>query len=599
MTKAELQAKLNEKGITYPNNAKKAELEVLLNDGNNNENQESFNDRPHKNEKAESIEYVKSLIEQMRAEGKSDDIPKLEKLIQLLDSKKYGLVWEEHAELVEEEMKTKIPVFVEDESKKIHDNPDSEDFNFLLEGDNLHSLHLLEKTHAGRIDVIYIDPPYNTGNKDFKYNDAFVDDNDTFSHSKWLSFMERRLRIARTLLSDDGVIFISIDDNEQSQLRMLMNEIFGEGNFVGTFFWNKTSTPPALSKTIRRKFEFVISYSNNRNSLKLYGGQTDGGDVPLLNNGNNLADLMVPKEAIQFKLKDGIYPAQKYDGIELLEEIEVKNNYSLTDVKMRGKFKWQQSMLDSEIEKGTYLIVKTIKMSVRFQRSETTVKIPSDLLSKDENGVSTNEQGKKDFQQLIENNDFDYTKPVSLIKYLSTMVTHFNKNTIILDFFAGSGTTGQAVTELNAEDGGSRKFILATNNENNIAEEVTYERMKRVSSGTEKYEAKPLNLKYFKTDFVVKEEFPDVSLEFELLKYITPLVELEFAIDITNPKVQIVLNEDQLENLIEKNEMISNSTLFMHPDVFRDAEQNQILNDLQIKVQEIPNYFFGKELWSK
>lgn len=120
---------------------------------------ENFNDRPHKNEKNESIAYVKSLIEQMRTNGKSDDVPKLEKLIQLLNSKKYGLVWEEHAELVEEEMKTKIPVFVEDESKRIHDNPDSEDFNFLLEGDNLHSLHLLEKTHTGKIDVIYIDPP--------------------------------------------------------------------------------------------------------------------------------------------------------------------------------------------------------------------------------------------------------------------------------------------------------------------------------------------------------------------------------------------------------------------------------------------------------
>ena len=195
------------------------------------------------------------------------------------------------------------------------------------------------------------------------------------------------------------------------------------------------------------------------------------------------------------------------------------------------------------------------------------------------------------------NLDFDYPKPTGLVSYLVKMYS--KKNSTILDFFAGSGTTGQAVTELNSEDGGTRKFILATNNENNIAEEITYERMKRVSSGTEKYESKPLNLKYFKTDFVIKEEFPDVSLEYELLKYITPLAELEFAIDIINPKVQIVLNEDQLESLIDNNELISNSTLFMHPDVFRDTEQNQILTELQIKVQEIPNYFFGKEMWSK
>lgn len=163
----------------------------------------------------------------------------------------------------------------------------------------------------------------------------------------------------------------------------------------------------------------------------------------------------------------------------------------------------------------------------------------------------------------------------------------------------GSGTTGHAVANLNAEDSGNRRFILATNNENNIAEEVTYERMKRVSAGTEKYEAKPMNLKYLKTDFIVKQDFPDVSLEYELLKYITPLVELEFAVDIANPKVQIVITDEQLESLIKNDELVANATLFMHSDIFRDAEQNQILSDLQIKVQEIPNYFFGMELWSK
>lgn len=224
-----------------------------------------FNDRPRKNEKQESINYVKSLIEQARTDARDSDIPKLEKLVQLLNSKKYGLVWEEHAELVEEEMKTKIPVFVEDESKKINDDSDSEDFNFLLEGDNLHSLHLLEKTHLGKIDVIYIDPPYNTGNKDgaFRYNDKFVDSNDTFMHSKWLSFIGNRLRIAQRLLATNGFILISIDDNEQSHLKLLLDEIFGENNFINQFIWQKNSSVKTDKTQYTVNTEYVLLYSKS------------------------------------------------------------------------------------------------------------------------------------------------------------------------------------------------------------------------------------------------------------------------------------------------------------------------------------------------
>ncbi|WNN10713.1 site-specific DNA-methyltransferase [Streptococcus suis] len=196
---------------------------------------ENFVETPRKNEKDDAIQYVKKLLVQAREDNRNEDIEKLEELVRLLHTKKYGLVWEEHAEIVEEEMKTKIPVFVEDAGRKIVGNPDSEDYNFLLEGDNLHSLHLLEKTHSGKIDVIYIDPPYNTGNKDFIYNDKIVDKTDGYSHSKWLSFMSKRLEIARNLLSDKGVIFISIDDNEQAQLKLLCDEIFGEINFLTQF----------------------------------------------------------------------------------------------------------------------------------------------------------------------------------------------------------------------------------------------------------------------------------------------------------------------------------------------------------------------------
>ncbi len=222
---------------------------------------ENFIERPRKNEKDDAIQYVKSLLAQVREDNRNEDIEKLEELVRLLHTKKYGLVWEEYAEIVEEEMKTKIPVFVEDTDRKIVGNPDSEDYNFLLEGDNLHSLHLLEKTHSEKIDVIYIDPPYNTGNKDFIYNDKIVDKTDGYSHSKWLSFMSKRLEIARNLLSDNGVIFIPIDDNEQAQLKLLCDEIFGESNYLNQISVNSKVSAGASGEGKSFKYTNVMIMS--------------------------------------------------------------------------------------------------------------------------------------------------------------------------------------------------------------------------------------------------------------------------------------------------------------------------------------------------
>ena len=187
-----------------------------------------------------------------------------------LTKKKYGLIWEEHEERVDKELETQIPTFEEIKDKEIVSNP-NEKFNFLLEGDNLHSLYLLEKTHKEKIDVIYIDPPYNTGSKDFIYNDKIIDDEDGYKHSKWLSFMSKRLQMAQRLLSNTGVIFISIDDNEVAQLKLLCDTIFNEINRISIHHVQVRYAEKSLAdgKSVKPVMEYVLVYAKDINKFKL------------------------------------------------------------------------------------------------------------------------------------------------------------------------------------------------------------------------------------------------------------------------------------------------------------------------------------------
>lgn len=180
----------------------------------------------------------------------------------LRKQKKYGLVWEDKPEDVEERLRDELPVLLEDTSKAIiSDTPDAPN-HILIEGDNLEALTTLAYTHEGKIDVIYIDPPYNTGKNDFVYNDRYVDSDDSYRHSKWLSFMGKRLRIAKQLLSDKGVIFISIDDNEQAPLKLLCDEIMGENNFIGQLIL-KTATDNNPSQ-INTEHEYMLCYAKSK-----------------------------------------------------------------------------------------------------------------------------------------------------------------------------------------------------------------------------------------------------------------------------------------------------------------------------------------------
>ena len=350
--------------------------------------------------------------------------------------------------------------------------------NVVIRGDNLEVLKILKANYFEKIKMIYIDPPYNTKSDNFIYSDNFekkqqeliesfgLDENTkdflanvygTQSHSGWLAFIYPRLKLARDLLRDDGVLFISIDDNEQANLKLLCDEIFGEDNFVGIFKWNKTSTPPSLSNKIRGKYEFVFCYEKQISNNVFNGGFTEGGDMPLLNEGNAINTLIIPKEKVKFNFS-GEFTNKLYDRVELLEKLNIKNGYANKDIKIRGRFKWSQETVNKEILEETNFIIKTDKFAIRYIRAGERIKKPADIISKKECNVGTNEDANKEQKIIFDNVIFNNPKPTSLIKYLTNFIC--TKNDLILDFFAGSGTTGDAVMQLNNEDGGTRKFIL-------------------------------------------------------------------------------------------------------------------------------------------
>ncbi len=326
--------------------------------------------------------------------------------------------------------------------------------------------------------------------------------------------MSRRLRIAKRLLSDRGVIFISIDDNEQANLKILCDEIFGQQNFIDIFSWNKTETPANLSMKTKKAVEYILCYCKQRNSEKFRGlVKSSTSNNGLMNQTNSEHILVFPKKLVDTKLPDGIYSKGIYGTksyhIELLEDTEVKDGFFILPVVLKGKFKWGQKNLDSEIAKGTKVSIKTKAFSPSYEKAEYDPEVPWNLIDRSF-GVETNEVAGTQLKEILGPNVFDFPKPVSLIKYL----VNFISADYILDFFAGSGTTLHAVMQLNSEDSGKRKCILCTNNENGICENVTYERNKRVINGYTRPNGEAVeglhnnNLRYYRTDFVGRRRTP-------------------------------------------------------------------------------------------
>lgn len=362
--------------------------------------------------------------------------------------------------------------------------------NLYIEGDNLDVLKLLQETYLGKIKMIYIDPPYNTGN-DFVYEDDFTADSADYLansgqydeqgnrlfqntesngrfHTDWLNMIYPRLKHARDLLSDDGVIFISIDDNEQANLKKLCDEVFGEDNCLGTIVWRKKRKGSFLSKGIINVIEYLLVYIKNSNIfLGLYGGEADSSESqPIIKRTNKISVLHIPANVVDTKLPDGIYKSSTYgdeiNPVELLSDIQVENGKIITAFDIKAPFIWTQEMFDSQLKQGAKFVINTINFQIRVFKKHDNMDFKGFPNYVDGVAIKgTNEDAYEDLIYMFGVKKlFDYSKPQNYIKLLVDSATHFDKDSIILDFFSGSATTAHAVMQLNAEDGGKRKFIM-------------------------------------------------------------------------------------------------------------------------------------------
>ena len=462
--------------------------------------------------KEELIDYIENLNEELNG--------------------KYGLVWdkEKEPEQIVEECDRYIPILKEIKEKGIDQNEDFE--NYLIEGDNFHSLSVLNYTHKERIDVIYIDPPYNTGNQDFVYNDRFVDLEDGYRHSKWLNFIEKRLKLARNLLKETGTILLSIDDNEFAQLKLLCDKVFGERNFIGNFVINAAPNGRDYG-AMAKQHEYCLLYAKNLRevySRKIkdtekkfsYEDKNGGFNIHPLYNSNvaftpaNRPNLYYPFYVNPIQKEDGFYEISldPKDGF-----VEV---YPPMSVKGDAQFVWRWGKQKAEENLNKEIIGHKVNEEFRIvQKMRHSEKLIRSLLT--DSKYSTR-RGTAELERILGKKLFSYPKPVDLIKVLIEATCP--DGGVVLDFFAGSGTTGQAVLELNVEDSGNRQFILCTNNEGNICSDVTYPRLKNIMNGLLDNKKLGGNLKYFETEFIENNNNRD-QLYYDLTERCIPMLSLK------------------------------------------------------------------------
>lgn len=561
-----------------------------------------------------------------------------------VNGKKYGLVFEEHREEIDKVLETHTPVLTEDKDLFI-DNGGQ--MNFLIEGDNLAALKLLEKTHKGKIDLIYIDPPYNTGNKDFTYDDSYVDIDDRFRHSKWLSFISKRLIKAQSLLTEKGVIFIQISDIELAQLRLMCDSVFGEENFLNVISVNMKNIAGASGggedKRLKKNCEYILVYAKQYDMMPIFNGayvytelsdliqkyisegvswkytsilldegekeyigstvDGDGNDIRIFRRKN-----VIIKSIKQVAKDDGISEKETYKkyGIRIFQTTNAQSSIRTRVKNYRNERNISDDVISIEYipktgkNKGCVYeqFYKGTKCRLFVWLKDTSEIIDGELYKKDLQGTYWDFNGA--MKNLTKEGNVEFgngKKPVDLLKRIIALYP--DKNINVLDFFAGSGSTGHAVISQNIEDKGNRQFILCTNNQNNICREKTYQRLSNIIQGytTKKgkiFEAMPTSLKYYKIDYVPIDERMYYEYADELLKHIRELVELENGINFNgNAEIAIVLTEEELCAFVDNIQDFTRChKLYMGHDLLPTEEQQKIISAQQIEVNIIPDYYY-------
>ena len=507
------------------------------------------------------------------AEYSKDEL--IDKITELEQRKKYGLVWESEREpeKVVTQCKKQFPVLKEVKSKSIQNDP-VKPTHILIEGDNYHALSVLNYTHQNAIDVLYIDPPFNTGNKSWKYNNAFVDSEDSFRHSKWITMMDKRLRLAKNLLNEKVVIVVAIDDYECHTLRLLMDEIFNENNRLGIITLVNKAEGRTDDKFIATAHEYMVVYAKNSEHAKINGLPLPEEKIlekyplkddislyrykPLRRGGSNSRRVDRPNlfYPVYFRKSDGEIALLKFNkSIEILP---------IDSFGVERVWQWGKSTFNERMK--TEILIKESKNTPsgldihRKVRLNNTTKVKSFWYSPKYNAAA---HGTKLLEDILgKNRAFEY--PKSLYAVLDTLIATTSDNSIVLDFFAGSGTTAHAVLELNKIDDGKRQVILNTNNENDICKNVCYPRVKNVINGYKNKKGRKIegfgeNLKYFKTSFVPakltdsnKEKLTKQSVEMLCLKENT----FESVLDLDN--IKIFKNNDHYTGILFDEEEIQN-----------------------------------------